>query len=103
MATYAGFRPANVAWSGTPRTLYASSPGVQRGFCRDCGSPMSFAGEKWPDEVHLFVASFEDPASLRPTLHVHAGEQLAWLRLADGLPRYFTTPREGPPLRGEAP
>lgn len=98
MATYAGFRPADVQWGGRPRALFASSPGVQRGFCRDCGSPMSFAGDKWPGEIHLFVASFDDPALLRPTLHVHAGEQLAWLHLADGLPRYRTTPRDGPPL-----
>jgi hypothetical protein len=31
-------------------------------------------------------------------IHVHTGEQLPWLHLADGLPRYHTTPKDGPPL-----
>jgi len=98
IATYAGFPAAQVAWSGQPRHIYRSSPGVERGFCPRCGSPMSFAGEKWPGEIHLFLASFEDPAALAPTAHVHVGEQLAWLKLADGLARYQTTSGEGPPL-----
>jgi hypothetical protein len=100
MATYAGYAAANVAWSGDALAEFQSSPGVVRQFCRRCGSPMSFAGAKWPDEIHLFVASFDEPAAFAPTLHVHAGEQLPWLHLADDLPRYVTTERDGPPLAG---
>jgi hypothetical protein len=98
LTTYAGFEASQVSWGGTPRATFISSPGVQRSFCPRCGTPVSFTGERWPDEVHLFVASFEDPASFTPRVHVHAGEQLPWLWLADGLPRYHTTAREGPPL-----
>jgi len=59
---------------------------------------MSFAGERWPGEIHLFVPSFEDPAAFSPQVHVHTGEQLSWVHLDDHLPRYAQTPREGPPL-----
>ncbi len=59
---------------------------------------MSFAEAQWPDEVHLFAASFTEPADLKPSVHVYAGEQLPWLHLDDGLPRYRTTSREGPAL-----
>jgi hypothetical protein len=97
--TYAGYHAASVRWSGDAPGEFRSSPGVLRRFCGDCGSPMSFEGDRWPGEIHLFVASFEDPASLEPTSHVHVGEQLPWLHLADGLPRYATTARDGPPLR----
>ena len=67
--------------------------------CACCGSPMSFAGERWPGEIHLFLPSFEDPAALSPEMHVHAAEQLPWVHLHDHLPRYLRTAREGPPLR----
>lgn len=98
LATYAGFLATDVAWSGQPAGLFHSSPGVERRFCPRCGSPLSFAGKRWPGEIHLFVASFEDPRAFAPSVHVHVGEQLPWLQLADGLPRFDTTPREGPPL-----
>jgi hypothetical protein len=98
IATYAGFAAAKVEWSGEAPAEFGSSPGVVRRFCRRCGSPMSFADDNWPGEIHVFVASFEDPAGFAPTLHVHAGEQLPWIHLADGLPRYALTARDGPPL-----
>jgi hypothetical protein len=98
-ATYAGYAGTSVAWSGDAPGAYQSSPGVRRRFCRHCGSPMSFEGERWPGEIHLFVASFEDPAELLPQIHVHVEEQLAWVHLSDGLPRFARTASEGRPLK----
>jgi hypothetical protein len=98
IATYAGYTSSNVEWTGEPPAEYRSSPGVIRRFCRHCGSPMSFEGERWPDEVHLFVPSFDQPEAFQPKGHVHVEEQLGWLKLADHLPRYAKTAREGPPL-----
>jgi hypothetical protein len=59
---------------------------------------MSYAGERWPGETHLFVSSFEDPAAFFPQVHVHVGEQLPWVHLDDHLPRYVQTSIAGPPL-----
>lgn len=98
MTTYAGFETSQVSWGGSPRGTYISSAGVQRSFCPRCGSPVSFSGDRWPGEIHLFVASFDEPANFAPRVHVHVGEQLPWMHLADGLPRYRTTAREGPAL-----
>lgn len=98
MTTYVGFPSALVRWTAEPPTIFRSSPGVERGFCRRCGSPMSFAGDRWPGEIHLFASSFEDPSVLKPQVHVHVSEQLGWLHMADGLPRYAATSRDGPPL-----
>jgi hypothetical protein len=98
VTTYAGYVRGNVEWTGEKPVEFQSSPGVVRSFCRRCGAPMSYSGERWPDEIHLFLPSFDDPNSLRPTAHVNAAEQLAWIHLADGLPRYATSASEGPPL-----
>jgi len=96
--TYAGYPSAAVTWLGEAPAIYHSTPGVTRKFCRNCGAPLSFEGDRWPGETHLFVASFAQPEAFSPMIHVHVGEQLSWLHLADGLPRYHTTPRDGPPL-----
>jgi hypothetical protein len=86
--TYVGVRKdAFRLLSGTIRT-YASSPGVERGFCPRCGSPVTFTGERWPDEVHLFAATLEDAATLAPRAHVNFAESLPWADLHDALPRY---------------
>lgn len=98
MTTYAGYLEAQVSWAGAPRATFVSSPGVRRSFCPRCGSPVSFCGDRWPGEVHLFVASFDVPQDFTPRVHVHVAEQLPWMHLADGLPRYQLTAREGPPL-----
>jgi hypothetical protein len=86
-ATYVGYPSGAVTWTAEIPRLYHSSPGVTRSFCPHCGSPMSFAGERWPGEIHLFAASFDEPASLVPNEHVYVEEQLPWVHLNDGLPR----------------
>ncbi len=97
-ATYAGYARAAVAWVDQAPSSYRSSPGVTRSFCPRCGSPISYESERWPDEIHLFAASFEAPAHFKPQAHVFTEEQLGWVHLADGLPRYARTSQEGPPL-----
>jgi hypothetical protein len=86
-ATYAGFARDHFEITAGEPGIYRSSPGVERRFCRDCGSPITYEGHRWPTETHIFVCSLEDPASLQPKAHVHTDEQLSWLHLADGLPR----------------
>jgi len=94
MATYAGYRPAAVSWSGDTPRVYASSPGVRRRFCGNCGTPLTFEADRYPDEVHLFVATMDEPNAFRPTLHVFAAEKLAWMHFDDGLPQYARTSRD---------
>jgi hypothetical protein len=86
--TYAGYRASAVAFDGAVPSRYHSSPGVTRSFCPRCGSPLAFVGERWPDEIHLFLANFDDPNDLAPKAHVNTAEQLGWIHLADGLPRF---------------
>jgi hypothetical protein len=86
-ATFAGFpRERFEILSGSPG-IYRSSPGVERRFCRDCGSPLTYEGARWPTETHILLCSLEDPAALQPTFHTRTAEQLPWVHLADGLAR----------------
>ena len=79
---------AAVAWEREP-DYYASWPIARRGFCAECGTPLTF---EFPDseKLDLTIGSFDEPARFRPTLHFaieSAHEQ--WLDTRD-LPRYRT-------------
>ncbi len=82
-----GVEKARILWQG-PRQTYSSSPGVTRSFCRDCGAPMSFETEVFPDETHLYAPTLDDPGLYRPSAHIFWSEHLPWVRVADDLPKH---------------
>lgn len=83
-------RPADLVFTtGQPR-MHASSPGIQRGFCPDCGTPLLYR-QNALDEVDITICSLDDPAALPPADHSHADARLPWVHLEDGLPRFART------------
>jgi len=83
---------------GQPKE-FASSPGVWRSFCADCGSPIYYRTDKRPQIIDLFAGTLSDPAKLTPQCHVHAAEQLPWFEVLDDLPRYARTGSSAEPIR----
>ena len=81
-------KKADVAWEREP-DRYVSSPIASRGYCRECGTSLTF---EFPDSenMDLTVGSFDDPSRFRPVHHFGA-ESLhrAWLD-TEGLPEYRT-------------
>ena len=73
---------------------FASSDGVERGFCSRCGTTLSFAADFLPGLIDLTIASFDEPERLPPQLHMWERKRLSWVVLGDDLPRH----RELPPL-----
>ena len=91
VATYVGVKADRVRYtSGTPKG-YSSSAGVVRHFCGDCGTPIAYTGARWPDEVHLFHGTLDDPAAWPPTGHAYVAEQVTWFEVHDDLPRFEAT------------
>jgi hypothetical protein len=84
--------------AGTP-SYFASSPGVRRGFCPRCGSPLTYENDAMPDEVHVLAGALSEPGAAQPSAHVFACDQLPWFEVADDLPRYDKTRRGAAPLR----
>lgn len=69
VSLFAGYRTEQVRTErGTPK-VYASSPGVTRSFCEDCGTPLSYEDERLPGEVYVPVGVFEDPEPFEPEAH----------------------------------
>jgi len=71
---------------------YASSTGVERGFCARCGTTLSFTADFLPGLIDLTIASFDEPERLPPQLHMWERKRVAWLELGDDLPRYAELP-----------
>lgn len=81
-------------------TYFTSSPGVRRGFCGTCGSPLSYEGPVHPGFIDLYAASLEPDVVVEPEFHVYCNEQLPWFEVHDDLPRYGGSISSGkPPVR----
>jgi len=58
----------SVTWTGTGRAIHMSSPFGARGFCGDCGTPLSFHYVDSPN-IDLAVGALDDPGAVRLTSH----------------------------------
>lgn len=96
-ATFIGFPREAFQWTlGRPK-LYRSSSEVQRGFCSDCGSSLTFHRVH---ETSVALGSFDHPERLeigapRPLYadnHIFIGEQIPWLKIEDDLDRFEGRP-----------
>lgn len=85
--SFLGMADGHWRWTGTLPATYASSPGVRRDFCATCGTQMAYRSVRFPGECHFYAATLDDPTAYAPSEHVHSGEQLPWIHLADALPR----------------
>ena len=87
-----------VGWFTVPRASYRvvagepasyrSSKQAVRTFCAACGTPLTFASTRFPDEIDVTTCSLDDPEAAPPRDHTRASTKLSWVKLADGLPVY---------------
>lgn len=83
VSAFVAFAHTDVEAKNGAITKFQSSPGTRRGFCATCGSTLTCEGDARPDELHVHVGAFDEPAALAPTFHLYPEEQLRWLCLAD--------------------
>ncbi len=88
-AAWAPVRMADLAWVRGEPAIYQSSNIVARGFCRDCGTPLTFGyiGSDWID---VSIGSLDDPAAVPPDRHLSVESMVPWLQFADDWPRTRT-------------
>ncbi len=92
VVTFVAFKEDQVAFTKGERQIYNSSPGVERAFCGQCGTPLSWEGQSEVPErgmiVELYISTFDDPNGFIPTNHLWYKDRIAWFDVADDLPRY---------------
>jgi hypothetical protein len=85
-------RVADLAWDREP-DRYRSSPFAQRGFCRACGTPLTYESDG-ENMLDLTVGSFDAPELFSPTAHFGVERwHPAWLDTS-GLPTARTQDNE---------
>ena len=67
---------------------FASSPGVQRLFCSNCGSPIISRRDAMPDVVRLRLGTLDTPLPAPPTAHYFVGSKAEWYEIHDELPQH---------------
>ncbi|MDP3852197.1 GFA family protein [Phenylobacterium sp.] len=77
-------------WTRGERKRFASSDNVDRGFCGDCGTPLTF---EWsPHVIDVAIGAFDDPAPIRPVVQMALESAVPWVAELADLPA--KTPEE---------
>jgi hypothetical protein len=89
VVTFVAFEPDQVSFTKAGRKIYNSSPGVGRGFCDQCGTPLTWEGKAFDRLIIEFhISTTDDPSAHVPDRHWFHEERIVWFDVADGLPRY---------------
>jgi len=73
---------------------FQKSPGITRGFCRDCGTTLTYAAQSdvedqdWSADAWFTASTLDDPSIVEPKAHVFVSHQQPWIKLADNLPTF---------------
>lgn len=76
-------RGAQVTWTRGERKRYQSSNAVWRGFCCDCGTPLSYEAL---DGMALAIAAFDRPQGIAPTIQWGIEAKLPYVDRVHELP-----------------
>jgi hypothetical protein len=87
--TYVGVNASDFRWVQGEELLtrYQSSPGVQRGFCRTCGSGLPVP-EPGAQQFFVPAGTLDDDPGARPAAHIFVGSKAPWVEIRDDLPQF---------------
>lgn len=86
-APLVGTAKAKLEWTRGEPKRFRSSNHVLRGFCAECGTPLTYEA---PDGMALAAGAFDDPSALAPTVQWGREEALPFVDDIPGLPAHET-------------
>jgi len=92
VAVFAAFATGDLALSPDPGPISAYH-GVERWFCRKCGSPLAAQFDYLPEQIYVPIGVLDQADRLVPQLHCHSESRLPWLKIDDDLERNATSGR----------
>lgn len=93
---FVSVKVAELTWTRGERKRFASSNKVFRGFCGDCGTPLTF---EWSEDViDVTIYSLDRAAEVAPVVQLEAQVAADWLGHIADLPK--RDPRTEPHLAG---
>jgi len=76
---FASVAIGDLTWTRGQRKLFRSSKGIARGFCGDCGTPLTYEPATGGKSVALTLAAFDEPAAVPPTVQLDRQSRIAWV------------------------
>jgi len=80
--------------------IFMSSDQTERGFCRNCGTPLTFHYVESP-RIAVALGTLDEPETLAPRAQYGIERRLAWFAALPGLPGDRTTEEDDPALAGK--
>ena len=60
---------------------------MERGFCGECGTSLTYRHRDQAGEIDVTLATLDEPGEVAPECHIWVSDKLAWVELGDGLPQ----------------
>jgi hypothetical protein len=80
-------RGGQLEWTRGERKKFRSSNYVERGFCGDCGTPLTYEA---PDGIAIAAGAFDDPAALPPVIQFGTEGKIGFVDHLHELPARLT-------------
>lgn len=74
----------SLVWTRCEPRRFRSSNKAQRGYCADCGTPMTLEYDGFDPEIA--ICAFDQPAAILPAIQVGVESRLPWIQSLAGLP-----------------
>jgi hypothetical protein len=85
-AALAGCAKANLEWTKGAPTLFRSSNLATRGYCRECGTPLSFSYDLPEARIYVTIGSMDDPELAAIEIQYGIESKLSWVRFCENIP-----------------
>lgn len=80
--------------AGTP-ARHRSSAYVDRQFCNQCGTQLTYARTDDDSYIDVATATLDDPHVFPPSHHSWLSHDIAWIKFGDGLPAFQESRGDG--------
>lgn len=85
-AALAGAPKSEIAWTKGEPAFFASSNLAKRGYCRDCGTPLSFSYDQPEARFYVTIGSLDDPGSAPIVRQYGIESRIPWVKFCEDVP-----------------
>ncbi|HVY89517.1 MAG TPA: GFA family protein [Hyphomonadaceae bacterium] len=85
-AALAGCSKDSLEWTRGKPAFFASSNLARRGFCQDCGTPLTFAYNLPEARIYVTIGSLDHPERASIETQFGVESKLSWVRFCENVP-----------------
>jgi hypothetical protein len=86
---YTGGKREHLRWTRGQPSVFKSSNKAERGFCKDCGTPLTYEFEGTGD-ISVTINSLDDPEAMPPSKQFGIEAKVSWVDGIHALPAEST-------------